>query len=134
MLYALILFVLLSGVQGMTREDCPAGGRSANGYWDVNNKADEPRCVLKCFNGYEPDGCHVLRRIQPDTWNQKIPQCVEKSLIPWKTVAKAGVAVAAGAGAVAAAPVVLSAAGFTSAGVAAVSIAAGLQVGFGLVY
>ncbi|XP_052270858.1 uncharacterized protein LOC127871737 isoform X2 [Dreissena polymorpha] len=133
MFYALILFVLLFlclfGVQGMTRIYCPDEGRSANGFWVFHYKEGAPRCVLKCDEGFEPDGCHVLRRIKPDTWNHEIPHCVNMSeyRLPWKTLAKAGVAVAAGAGAVAAAPVVLSAVGFTSAGVAAGSIAAGLQ-------
>ncbi|XP_052270853.1 interferon alpha-inducible protein 27-like protein 2B isoform X2 [Dreissena polymorpha] len=138
MLCVVVLFVLVSfspcdtlenlvSFEIKTSIDCPADGQSGNGYWNVNNKAEVPRCVLKCYEGFEPDRCHVLRRIKPETWNRDIPHCVKKSWIPWGTMAKAGVAVAAGAGAVAAAPVVLSAVGFTSAGVAAGSIAAGLQ-------
>ncbi|KAH3812942.1 hypothetical protein DPMN_141385 [Dreissena polymorpha] len=130
MLSVVLLFVLVSGVQGMNITDCPDNGQSANGNWIVDNTKEVPRCVLKCDKGYEPDNCHVLRRKDPQTWNQQIPHCVNETWITWKSMAKAGIAVAAGAGAVVAAPVVLSAAGFTSAGVAAGSIAAGFQAGF----
>ncbi|OXA50083.1 interferon alpha-inducible protein 27-like protein 2 [Folsomia candida] len=60
-------------------------------------------------------------------------QAEEDSWVWWgiKQAAKGAVAVGVGAGAIAAAPVVLTAAGFTGAGIAAGSMAAGLQATMG---
>ncbi|WAR19301.1 hypothetical protein MAR_001139 [Mya arenaria] len=132
-LYVVLLLVLglegtdlaVSGIQSVA--DCPERGYDDHGYWTVSDKDLSRRCLLKCYPGYEPDACHVLRR-QGDRWNtEKMPHCVKIPWVRWSTLVKIGAGVAAGAGAVVAAPVVLGAAGFTSAGVAAGSIAAGLQ-------
>eukprot|EP00105_Crassostrea_gigas_P044530 XP_019928678.1 PREDICTED: interferon alpha-inducible protein 27-like protein 2B [Crassostrea gigas] len=85
------------------------------------------RCILKCYDGYEPSGCHVLRySLSEGKWNHDVPTCERKSLMTGKTV----LAVGTGLVAVFATPVVLARAGFTAAGVAAGSIAAMLQTPF----
>lgn len=119
-----VLFVCLCvGLVSKVDSFCPRD--PMHGYW----KEDTPngRCILRCFRGYEPSGCHVIRySYREGKWNHDVPSCQVETLVSGKTVAAVGTGVAA----VLAAPAVLAGAGFTAAGVAAGSIAALLQTPF----
>ncbi|XP_056007107.1 interferon alpha-inducible protein 27-like protein 2B isoform X2 [Ostrea edulis] len=116
MLSVYLCLVLITGCYA----SCPK--RPSDGFW----KDDQlnGRCILKCYSGFEPSSCHVLRRQQgQEEWNHKIPTCQKESLVSGKTIMVLG----AGTAAVVALPAVLAGAGFTAAGVAAGSLAAWVQ-------
>ncbi|XP_052767989.1 uncharacterized protein LOC128208465 [Mya arenaria] len=85
----------VSGIQSIA--DCPENGYDGRGNWTVSDR----RCILKCYQGYTPDACHVLRR-QGDHWNyEKIPHCVKEpsgseASRPWLDAAAASLAASAG--------------------------------------
>lgn len=117
-----VLFVFLRlGLFSYVDSVCPSD--PMNGYWIEDTY--KGICILRCAGGYEPSGCHVIRyKYWVKKWNRDIPTCQEEWLVSGKTLAVVGTGVAA---AVVATPVVLAGAGFTSAGVAAGSLAAMLQ-------
>ncbi|XP_065929142.1 uncharacterized protein [Magallana gigas] len=118
-----LLVCLCVGLVSFVDSECPRA--SSYGLW-VEHKNDG-RCILKCYDGYEPSGCHVLRYSHSEgKYNHDVPTCQRKSLVLGKTVA----AVETGVAAVLAAPAVLAGAGFLAAGVAAWPIAAPLQILF----
>ncbi|XP_034317222.2 interferon alpha-inducible protein 27-like protein 2B isoform X1 [Magallana gigas] len=118
-----LLVCLCVGLVSFVDSECPRA--SSYGFWVEHN--NDGRCILKCDDGYEPSGCHVLRYSHNERkWNHDVPTCERKSLVSGKTV----VAVGTGVAAVLAAPAVLAGVGFTAAGVAAGSIAAMLQTPF----
>lgn len=49
-------------------------GNTEHGYWDEDT--DKDRCILRCYGGYEPSGCHVIRyNSWTEKWNRDIPSC-----------------------------------------------------------
>ncbi|XP_061193686.1 interferon alpha-inducible protein 27-like protein 2B [Saccostrea echinata] len=101
---------------------CPENPK--NGFW--YEEKEKGRCILRCEKGYEPSNCHVLRLVK-GKWNHEIPHCKNATWISAKSILTAEVGSAA---AVVGVPAALTAAGFTSAGVAAGSLAAWLQTPF----
>lgn len=49
-------------------------GVISNGYWvEFNN---DGRCILRCDDGYEPSGCHVIRYSHSEgKYNHDVPSC-----------------------------------------------------------
>ncbi|XP_061193843.1 interferon alpha-inducible protein 27-like protein 2B [Saccostrea echinata] len=124
-LFKLLSWVLCLGlIAGIHCFQCP--NNPENGYWDKDSYRE--RCILRCFDGFEPSDCHVLRPVRGGReWNRGIPDCQEASTVSGKTILAVGVGTAA---AVVGVPAVLAGAGFTAAGVAAGSLAAWLQTPF----
>lgn len=51
-------------------------GKPDHGYWDEDTEKD--RCILRCYGGYEPSGCHVIRyNYWKEKWNHDVPKCQE---------------------------------------------------------
>lgn len=51
-------------------------GKPDHGYWDEDTEKD--RCILRCYGGYEPSGCHVIRyNYWKEKWTHDAPSCQE---------------------------------------------------------
>lgn len=51
-------------------------GNPRYGFWMEGKRND--RCILKCFVGFEPSGCHVIRyHYWTKKWNLFVPTCQE---------------------------------------------------------
>lgn len=50
------------------------------GKWIEDTRND--RCILRCFGGFEPSGCHVIRYSHREgKWNHDVPSCQEGNAI-----------------------------------------------------
>uniref|UniRef100_K1R2T9 Uncharacterized protein n=1 Tax=Magallana gigas TaxID=29159 RepID=K1R2T9_MAGGI len=67
-----LLVCLCVGLVSFVDSECPRD--TSNGVWV--EYYNDGRCILKCYDGYQPSGCHVLRYSHSEgKWNHDVPTC-----------------------------------------------------------